>query len=248
MSRATTEVREGGLKAAIARYQNQPTPPLIIVESQDAAPALIEQFDRLAQVCDAGAKVVVIGAHNDIALYRELMRRGVSRISGAAAAAAAADRRDHHPLRRPGRRRSSAGRSRSSAPAAASAPRRVAHNLAYLLSETMRTNTVHRRSRPAVRHRRPRFQPGPPAGRRRRAQPARPARPGAARPDDGPLRRAPQPVRRAGDAGCGLRHRAGGLRGGHQQDPRDGALCGARPAAPLVAAGCAARCSAPTTW
>jgi pilus assembly protein CpaE len=35
-------------------------------------------LDRLAEVCDPGTKVVLIGAHNDIALYRELMRRGVS--------------------------------------------------------------------------------------------------------------------------------------------------------------------------
>ena len=29
-------------------------------------------------MCDPGTKVIVIGAANDIALYRELMRRGVS--------------------------------------------------------------------------------------------------------------------------------------------------------------------------
>ena len=78
MSRASTEVRPGGLTAAIAQYQNQPTPALVIVESLDDGPTLLAQLDRLAQVCDAGAKVVVIGSHNDIALYRELMRRGVS--------------------------------------------------------------------------------------------------------------------------------------------------------------------------
>ncbi len=78
MSRATTEIREGGLAAAIAQYQNQPTPPLVIVESTDPGQVLLEQLDQLAQVCDSGAKVVVIGTHNDIALYRELMRCGVS--------------------------------------------------------------------------------------------------------------------------------------------------------------------------
>jgi pilus assembly protein CpaE len=78
MGRATTVVRMGGLAAAVEQYQNQPTPSLVIVESQDRGGALIELLDRLAEVCDPGTKVVVIGSHNDIALYRELMRRGVS--------------------------------------------------------------------------------------------------------------------------------------------------------------------------
>jgi pilus assembly protein CpaE len=49
-----------------------------MVESLDPAPRLIALLDELAQVCDPGTKVVVLGATNDITLYRELMRRGVS--------------------------------------------------------------------------------------------------------------------------------------------------------------------------
>ncbi len=78
MSRATTVIRPGGLHAAVDFYQNQPTPSLVIVESQDHGAQMLALLDRLAEVCDTGTKVVVIGAHNDIALYRELMRRGVS--------------------------------------------------------------------------------------------------------------------------------------------------------------------------
>jgi len=78
MTRATTMVRPGGLAAAVDYYQNQPTPPLVIVECLDRGPGLIGLLDQLAEVCDTGTKVVVIGDHNDIALYRELMRRGVS--------------------------------------------------------------------------------------------------------------------------------------------------------------------------
>ena len=78
MQRASTVVRPGGLATAVEYYQNQPTPSLVIVESLDPAPILIEQLERLAEVCDPGTKVMVIGAANDIALYRELMRRGVS--------------------------------------------------------------------------------------------------------------------------------------------------------------------------
>ncbi|HQP20227.1 MAG TPA: hypothetical protein PLG07_07925 [Phenylobacterium sp.] len=78
MERAAVVVRMGGLAAACEIYQNQPTPSLVMVESIDPAPQLIAQLDKLAEVCDPGTKVVVVGAANDIALYRELMRRGVS--------------------------------------------------------------------------------------------------------------------------------------------------------------------------
>lgn len=78
MERASVTVREGGLAAAVVAYQNQPTPPLLVVECGESAERLIAHLDQLAEVCDPGSKVVVIGAANDIALYRELMRRGVS--------------------------------------------------------------------------------------------------------------------------------------------------------------------------
>ncbi len=78
MSRATTQVRLGGVQSAFQTYQVEPTPALIIVESSAPAQQLIAELDQLAECCDAGTKVVVIGAANDIALYRELMRRGVS--------------------------------------------------------------------------------------------------------------------------------------------------------------------------
>lgn len=78
MARAATIVRDGGLEAAVDYYQNQPTPSLVMVEAIDGAQRLLHQLDSLAQVCDPGTKVVVLGQTNDIALYRELMRRGVS--------------------------------------------------------------------------------------------------------------------------------------------------------------------------
>ena len=78
MARATTQVRVGGIAAAIETYQHEPTPPLILVECMKDARTLLLEIDQLAEVCDAGTKVVVVGAANDILLYRELMRRGVS--------------------------------------------------------------------------------------------------------------------------------------------------------------------------
>jgi pilus assembly protein CpaE len=78
LTRAVTTIRMGSLDDALVLYQNQPTPSLILLESTDDATTLLAGLDRLAEVCDPGTKVVVIGTHNDIPLYRELMRRGVS--------------------------------------------------------------------------------------------------------------------------------------------------------------------------
>ena len=78
MSRAQCLVKRGGMFEAIDTYRHEPTPSLIFVESQARGRDLIEQLGQLAEVCDANTKVVVIGAHNDISLYRELIRQGVS--------------------------------------------------------------------------------------------------------------------------------------------------------------------------
>ena len=78
LSRATTQIRVGGVAAAVEAYQHEPTPPLIVVECLKDPQTLLWEVDQLAEVCDSGTKVVVVGATNDILLFRELMRRGVS--------------------------------------------------------------------------------------------------------------------------------------------------------------------------
>jgi pilus assembly protein CpaE len=78
MSRAQTTVQRGGVAAAVALYREAPTPNLILVESQSTEADFIADLDSLADVCDAGTKVVAIGHANDIAFYREIMRRGIS--------------------------------------------------------------------------------------------------------------------------------------------------------------------------
>ncbi|MGV8929873.1 MAG: AAA family ATPase [Brevundimonas sp.] len=78
LSRATTQIRIGGVAAAVEAYQHEPTPPLIVVECLKDPETLLREVDQLAEVCDSGTKVVVVGATNDILLFRELMRRGVS--------------------------------------------------------------------------------------------------------------------------------------------------------------------------
>ncbi|HEX2257237.1 MAG TPA: CpaE family protein [Afifellaceae bacterium] len=78
LARAHLTVQTGGMAAATELYRRQASPHLIMVESSADEDALIAALDRLADVCEATTKVVVIGASNDIRLYRELLDRGVS--------------------------------------------------------------------------------------------------------------------------------------------------------------------------
>ncbi|MGH6926582.1 MAG: AAA family ATPase [Propylenella sp.] len=78
MSRAHVKVHTGGINAATEFYRSAPTPNLIMVETRLDVDGLISALDGLAEVCDAGTKVMVIGHSNDVRLYRELLKRGVS--------------------------------------------------------------------------------------------------------------------------------------------------------------------------
>src|SRR5438874_5154243 len=67
----------GGMAAAVESYITIPTPNVIILET-DGSSDILAGLDQLATVCDAGTRVVVIGSDDDVAPYRELVRRGVS--------------------------------------------------------------------------------------------------------------------------------------------------------------------------
>lgn len=77
LGKAHLKIQMGGMAAAIEAYRSAPTPNVIVLES-DARNDLLAGLDQLATVCDAGTRVVVIGRINDVMLYRELVRRGVS--------------------------------------------------------------------------------------------------------------------------------------------------------------------------
>jgi len=67
-----------GITGAIAHFAHKESPDLLIVETQSEGEAVLGELDQLANVCGDKTKVVVIGRSNDIRLYRELARRGVS--------------------------------------------------------------------------------------------------------------------------------------------------------------------------
>ena len=78
MSRAHVKQHMGGAPAAVEAYRSAPTPNLVVIESNGERDELVAHLDTLAEFCDAGTKVVVIGRVNDIVLYRELIGRGIS--------------------------------------------------------------------------------------------------------------------------------------------------------------------------
>lgn len=78
MAKAHLKSQMGGLPAALEAFRDTPTPNLIVIETRSPREELIAGLEELAEYCDAGAKVVVVGHVNDILLYRELMARGVS--------------------------------------------------------------------------------------------------------------------------------------------------------------------------
>lgn len=78
LSKAHVSVHMGGPAAAVAHYQESPTPNLIIIETRSVGPKMLAELDALAECCDPGTKVIVSGHSNDVLLYRELLKRGVS--------------------------------------------------------------------------------------------------------------------------------------------------------------------------
>ena len=78
LSKAHMLVELGGVTAAVAHFTGQSTPNLLIIETRAQGDDVLTELDKLATVCDEATKVVVIGRDNDVRLYRELIRRGIS--------------------------------------------------------------------------------------------------------------------------------------------------------------------------
>lgn len=78
LAKAHVAVQLGGIEAAVEHHSGNPTPNLLIVETRLQGKTAIDEIDRLAEVCDPATKVIIVGRVNDVELYRELMRRGVS--------------------------------------------------------------------------------------------------------------------------------------------------------------------------
>ena len=75
MVKTHVKVQMGGAAAAVEAYRNSPTPNVILIESENRAGEILASLDHLAEVCDAGTRVIVVGRVNDVTLYRDLDRK-----------------------------------------------------------------------------------------------------------------------------------------------------------------------------
>ena len=78
MDKAHARIQMGGPAAAVEAFRAAPTPNIIVLEAVADPATLVGHLEALSESCDAGTKVVVIGHVNDVQLYRDLIRRGVS--------------------------------------------------------------------------------------------------------------------------------------------------------------------------
>ena len=78
MSKVSLRITSGSTAAAANMFASTPTPNLIILETRASSRNLLAELAPLASVCDPSTKVIIVGYHNDIALYRELIRNGIS--------------------------------------------------------------------------------------------------------------------------------------------------------------------------
>jgi pilus assembly protein CpaE len=78
MSKVALTTHNGGLDGAVETYKSNPTPNLILVETSLPPAEIPNALRRLAEVCDASTRLIVLGHANDVVLYRELIRSGVS--------------------------------------------------------------------------------------------------------------------------------------------------------------------------
>jgi pilus assembly protein CpaE len=78
MAKTMLKVQDGGIVTCLEAYRGAPTPNVIVIEAGADKRMLLSSLDELAQYCDLGTRVLVIGHTNDVLLYRDLMKRGVS--------------------------------------------------------------------------------------------------------------------------------------------------------------------------
>lgn len=72
-----SKINKGGIKEAIASFSTKRAPKYLIIDiSKSEMP--ISDVSRLSDLCDPGVKLITIGTKNDVGLYRELIKLGIS--------------------------------------------------------------------------------------------------------------------------------------------------------------------------
>ncbi len=78
MSKVALTTHNGSIQGAIETYRSNPTPNLILVETSLSPEQIPSALEEMAEHCDAGTHVIVLGQVNDVQLYRNLIKSGVA--------------------------------------------------------------------------------------------------------------------------------------------------------------------------
>ncbi|MFC3071733.1 AAA family ATPase [Shinella pollutisoli] len=78
MSKVSLRISSASIAAAANMFASAPTPNLLILETSTEPRGIMDELAPLAEVCDPSTKVIIVGRYNDIPLYRELLRNGIS--------------------------------------------------------------------------------------------------------------------------------------------------------------------------
>ncbi|MBT4890960.1 MAG: AAA family ATPase [Rhodospirillales bacterium] len=76
--RSEFEIQPGGVQTAASVLQERKTPNLLIVEMDEPRDTFFQKLEELANVCDPDTRLILISTHNDILLFQELIKNGVS--------------------------------------------------------------------------------------------------------------------------------------------------------------------------
>ncbi len=202
LGKAHLKIQMGGMVAAVEAYRTAPTPNVIILET-DGRGDILASLDQLASVCDAGTRVIVIGRINDVGLYRELVRRGVSDyliapISAFDMVRSVCGLYSTPEAKAVGRIIAVVG---AKGGAGAST---IAHNVAWAIARDLALDSVVADLDLAFGTAGLGLQPGPPTGDRGRGVFTRPRRHRLHRPPAVKMHRSSQPAGGASDAGTGV--------------------------------------------
>ena len=78
MAKVSLKVSSASIAAAASMFASAPTPNLLILETSAQPGDIMDELAPLAEVCDPSTKVIIVGRYNDIPLYRDLIRNGIS--------------------------------------------------------------------------------------------------------------------------------------------------------------------------
>jgi pilus assembly protein CpaE len=72
LARAHVKIQMGGIAAASEAYRNSPTPNVILIETDNRTDEILRGLDHLAEVCDAGTRVIVVGPVGTLDVVRAI--------------------------------------------------------------------------------------------------------------------------------------------------------------------------------